>query len=343
MPCRVASASRAGYFVGLRWHASAVTRSTGLDQAVLSATLRVQHDVVSRRQAVACGMSPDALAHRLRPGGPWRRLLPGTYIAVTGTPTVVQKDMAAQLYAGPGSVLTGRAALRGLGITYSAPGIVDVLVPQGRQRGSVAFVAVHRTTRMPEQVTVLGRRRYVSAARAVADTARGLTELHEIRAVVAGAVQKGRCPVSLLIHELGSGPVRGSALLRQVLAEVAEGIRSVAEADFMDLIKRGRLPMPLFNPGLYDADGALIAFPDAYWPEAGVAGEVDSREWHLSPADWQRTMRRHAQMSRHGIIVLHFTPREIRSDSAAVIAAITDAVKAGSSRPPLSVAVRRAS
>jgi hypothetical protein len=48
-------------------------------------------------------------------------------------------------------------------------------------------------------------------------------------------------------------------------------------------------------------------------------------------------------MSRHGIIVLHFTPREIRSDSAAVIAAIADALKAGSSRPPLSVAVRRAS
>jgi hypothetical protein len=133
------------------------------------------------------------------------------------------------------------------------------------------------------------------------------------------------------------------ALLRQALAEVAKGVRSVAEADFVNLIKRGRLPMPLFNAGLYGPDGALIAIPDAWWPQAGVAAEVDSREWHLTPADWERTMRRHAQMSKHGIIVLHFTPREIRSEPASVLAAIAGAVKFGSARPPLPVAVRRAS
>ena len=319
-----------------------MARSTRLNQAVLSATLRVQYDVIARRQATACGMTADALAHRLRPGGPWQCLLPGTYIAVTGTPTALQTDMAAQLYAGPGSVLTGRAALRGLGITNSAPGIVDVLVPKDRQCRNVAFVAVHRTTRMPDQVTVSGQRRYAAPPRAVADAARGLTDLRQVRAVVADAVQKGRCPLSLLVHELAAGPIRGSALLRQVLAEVADGVRSGAEADFMDLIKRARLPMPLFNARLYDADGSLIAIPDAWWPEAGVAAEVDSREWHLTPADWQRTMHRHAQMSRQGIIVLHFTPREIRSDPAAVIAAITDAIKAGSARPSLPVTARRA-
>ena len=86
----------------------------------------------------------------------------------------------------------------------------------------------------------------------------------------------------------------------------------------------------------------MIAIPDAWWPEAGVAAEVDSREWHLTPADWERTMRRHAQMSSYGIIVLHFTPREIRSDPAAVIAAIAGAVKAGSARPPLPVTTRGA-
>jgi hypothetical protein len=307
------------------------------------ATLRVQHDVIARRQAMACGMTPDALAHRLRPSGPWRRLLPSTYLAVTGTPTLAQKDMAAQLYAGPASVLTGRAALHGLGITNSAPSVIDVLVPMSRERGSIAFAAVHQTSRMPENVAVSGRRRYAMPPRAIADTARWLADLREVRAVVADAVQKGRCPLSLLIHELDGGTVRGSALLRQVLAEVAEGMRSVAEADFMDLIKRGRLPAPLFNARLYGPDGALIAIPDAWWPEAGVAAEVDSREWHLTPADWERTMRRHAQMSSYGIIVLHFTPREIRSGPAAVIAAIAGAVKNGSARPPLPVVVRRAS
>ena len=131
--------------------------------------------------------------------------------------------------------------------------------------------------------------------------------------------------------------------MRQVLAEVAEGVRSVVEADFLDLIKRSRLPVPLLNAQLYSADGTFITRPDAWWPQAGVAAEVDSRQWHLRPADWERTMNRHARMSSHGIIVLHFTPRQIRASPAQVTTAIADALKSGSARPPLAVVTRRAS
>jgi hypothetical protein len=56
---------------------------------------------------------------------------------------------------------------------------------------------------------------------------------------------------------------------------VAEGIRSTAEGDLRDLIRAARLPMPLFNASLYVGD-TFLAIPDAWWPEAGVAAEVDS-------------------------------------------------------------------
>ena len=69
--------------------------------------------------------------------------------------------------------------------------------------------------------------------------------------MVAGAVQLGRCTVSQLADELRNGPVRGSAMFRTVLGEVADGIRSTAEGDLRDLIKAARLPRPLFNPSLY--------------------------------------------------------------------------------------------
>lgn len=320
-----------------------MARSTGLDQAALSATLRSQHNVIARHQTIACGMTGDALVHRLRPGGPWQRLLPRTYLAVTGSPTLDQKEMATLLYAGPGSVLTGVAALRRQGIVNSAPSVVDVLVPAKRQIRSIAFVAVHRTTRMPGQVIVVGRRQYAMKPRAIGDAAREMSELGEVRALVAAVVQDGRCPIEMLVHELDHGPIKGSALLRQVLAEVAEGVRSIAEADFLDLIKRSRLPQPLLNARLFSADGTFIASPDAWWPQAGVAAEVDSRQWHLSPADWEHTMNRHAQMSSHGIIVLHFTPRQIRANPAQVTTTISDALKAGSARPPLEVVARQAS
>jgi hypothetical protein len=72
----------------------------------------------------------------------------------------------------------------------------------------------------------------------------------------------------------------------------------------LDLIKRGRLPLPLFNHRLY-AGQELLARPDARWQDMAVAVEVDSKEWHLSPDSWERTMRRHDRMTAVGILVLH--------------------------------------
>jgi hypothetical protein len=94
--------------------------------------------------------------------------------------------------------------------------------------------------------------------------------------------------------------------------------------------------MPYFNAKLF-VGGAFLAMPDAWWPAVGVAIEVDSREWHLSPADWERTMRRHADMSAHGIIVLHFTPSQIRREPELVLAAIKRALASAAGRSPLGI------
>jgi hypothetical protein len=189
---------------------------------------------------------------------------------------------------------------------------VDVLVPQATRRQDAGFVRVHRTARLPRLVCFAGEVIYVLAPRAVADAVRGMTDIREVRAVVADSVQRGICPVPRLAEELCAGPVRGSARLRAALAEVADGIRSSAEADLRSLIKRARLPMPMFNPRLF-AGETFIATPDCWWAHAAVAAEVDSREWHLSPRDWERTLARHARMGSHGIVALHFTPGQIRA------------------------------
>jgi hypothetical protein len=303
----------------------------------LAEILARQHGVVSRDQALACGLSPGALRHRLRPAGPWQVLIPGTYLAATGTITMDHRDMAALLHAGPRSIITGPAALRRSGLEPPARGIVDVLVPAGTRRASSGFVRVHRTHRMPDQVCVSGEIRFVLVPRAIGDTARALTELASVRALVASAVQRRRCTIQVLARELAEGPARGSTLLRTALAEVADGIRSAAEGDFLDLVKRARLPMPMFNARIYDG-ARLLAVVDSWWPQAGVAAEIDSRAWHLSPEDWQRTVARHTRLSERGIVVLHFTPQRLRSDRAAVAASIRSAL-ATPARSPLPVRV----
>jgi hypothetical protein len=312
---------------------------TGAERSRLQSTLREQDHVISRRQALTCGLTQDALTHRIRPGGPWQRLLPGVYLAQTGEPTVPQKEMAALLHAGPGGVLTGPAALRLLGITSAEPDRFDVLVPASRRPQNVAFVVIHRTARMPRYIED-GGRSYAMPARALADTARAMTDLTEVRALIAGAIQRGDCSLAVLSAELREGGRPGSGLLRRVLAEAEDGVRSVVEGEFRDLIKRAGLPMPMFNARLHTADGAFIAVADAWWPEAGVAAEVDSKAWHLKPADWEQTMRRHDVLISHGILTLHFSPAEIRQEPATVAATIADALRAGQQRPALAVTAR---
>jgi hypothetical protein len=258
-------------------------------------------------------------------------------MAATGTPTPLQQEMAALLYAGSDSMVTGMAALRCHRIGKAMPDMIDVLVPVTRQRHDAEFVRLCRTTRMPERIWQVGPIRYVPPSRAVADTVRNMSSLRDVRAIVADAVQRRACQVRDLAQELASGPRPGSALFREALADVADGIRSTTEADLKDLLGKAKIPMPLFNPELYDAAGTFVARPDAWWPELGIAIEIDSREWHLSPQDHADTLARGRRMAKYQIVILRFTPAQLRSDPTAVIKDIRAALAGARGRAPLAL------
>ncbi len=310
-----------------------------IDDRALAWMLASQRGVLSRVDALNCGLTANGIRHRTRPGGPWQRLLPAIYLTTTGAPRYDQLLMAATLYAGPVSVITGPAALRNHGIRAPDNRHVDVLVPASRKRASHAFAAIHRTRRMPFSFAVDGSLRFALPARAVADTVRGLSKVSDARAIVASAVQQRKCTIQELGVELADGPIRDSARLRAVLLEVMAGVRSAPEAELRDLIRKSGLPLPLFNPQLF-LNGEFLATPDAWWPDAGVIAEVDSREWHLSPADWENTMRRHARLSAAGIIVLHISPRQLHTEPDRVVRDIAGALRAG--RPVPGIATRLA-
>ena len=312
-------------------------KRSGFDTERLRQVLQVQHQVVTRRQALLCGMPHSTLDRQIAPGGPWQRLLPGVYLAVTGTVTRDQREMAALLYAGPRSLITGSAAVRRHRLSPPGPDVVDVLIPWNVKRQSVAFVRVHRTRRMPERRYVTGKIRFTKPPRAVADAARSLTRFDDVRGVVCVAVQQRTCTVAELTEELQAGPTVGATLFRAALAEIGDGVRSVAEGDLRVLILDSDLPKPMFNARLFDADGVFIAVADAWWPEAGVAGEVDSRAYHLSAEDQDRTTERHDRLVAHGILPLHFSPKRIKTDPAGIISELRSAIDKGLRRSPLPI------
>jgi hypothetical protein len=224
-------------------------RLASFDTQALADLLRRQDGLVARAQAANCAMTAAALQHRIRPDGPWQVVLPGVYLSNSGLMTVRQRNMAAFLYAGrygDGVVaVTGPAALAWHGIRVGRSDYVDVLVrPQCRRR-DVGFARLHPTTVAPGVAFRDGDLIYAPPARSIADTVRQLDDIADIRTVVAAGVQQRKVMVWQLAEELAHGPIRGSARLRRVLAEVADGVRSVAEADLVRLIKRERLPMPM--------------------------------------------------------------------------------------------------
>jgi hypothetical protein len=300
------------------------------------AVLRRQGYLITRSQALATGLTPGALRRKLRPEGPWKVVLPGIYASRSAELAVGQREIAAVLYTGRECVITGSSALSRMGVRAPVSETVDVLIPATVRRTSTAFVRIHRTTRMPSKPWLVDGMQWAPPARAVADAARSERDIRDVRALVADAVQRRKCTVQQLADELREGPKQGSCALRAALEEVADGVASIAEGDLRKLIKSGGLPAPLYNPRLFVGD-AFLAQPDAWWAEAGVVAEVDSREWHLSPERWQRTQARHAAMSAHGILVLPYAPRRIRADGAAVVAEIRAALEEGKRRPRLAI------
>ena len=134
-------------------------------------------------------------------------------------------------------MITGVAAARRHWISVPPSATVDVLVPAKLGPQSTSFVRVWRTWRMPEQVCVSGEIRYVPPARAVADAARNLTALRDVRALVAAAIQQQRCSIAMLKDETEQGPAKGSGPLRAALAEVEAGVRSAPEGDLRRLLR----------------------------------------------------------------------------------------------------------
>ena len=100
--------------------------------------------MVSREQLLTLGMTNNVMQYRVRLGGPWQALLPGVCLALSGTPSLAQKEVAALLYAGPGSLITGPVALLHHSIrSASVLDTIDVLVPTKQQRHSTGFARLY--------------------------------------------------------------------------------------------------------------------------------------------------------------------------------------------------------
>jgi len=307
----------------------------------LDTTLERQDQIITRRQLIALGFNDFAITRRVRRGH-WLRVLPGIYLLATGPLSNEQRRIAAGFYAGAGAQLTGQSALHWHGFRYvPATDRVHVLVPHETRRRSIGFVVVHRTHELDPNARQTEHYQVASPGRAVVDACRATSDVRTVRAIMAEAVQSRFTSVNGLDKELRRAGRSRTAVARRVLHELVEGVRSSPEAELRDITRSSSVvPNVLWNPRLVTPDGQPLPTPDGWIPEAGIALEVDSRTHHFDADDWARTLRRHNLLARCGIVVLHFTPKEIREEPARVLRIIERTyVSRRSSNPAVVVTV----
>ncbi|MEV6965500.1 hypothetical protein AB0M47_10315 [Hamadaea sp. NPDC051192] len=294
----------------------------------LAKLLLRQEKIVTDAQLAEAGVTHGMLRWKLKRGD-WQRVLPRVVATFSGTLTRRQQFIAAGLYAGERAQLAGLSALEIHGFRYlPKEPAVHVLVPHERRLRRVPRVRLHRTDRLDStEWPYAGCVRVCSPARAVVDALRSDEgrgfDVQTMRAVVAEGIQRAITTIVDLQRELDLARRNGTAVLRAVVDEVADGVRSAPEAELRRLAKQSLiLPTISWNPRLADADGNDLPTPDGYLDLAALALEVDSREFHLSPEAWEATLRHHNQLAAAGILVLHFTPKQIRETPHSVLAEI---------------------
>jgi very-short-patch-repair endonuclease len=279
-----------------------------------------QAGVITRGQALAAGLSRDAVDHRLRRRW-WRPLHPQVYLARGHRHDDEVRVRAALLWAGEGAVLSGVAAAWWYGMVEQLPVVVGVTVPHRRRPRPRRGVAVRRRELAVDDLTV---------HRGLPVTALPLTALEAAvelggpgslfldralqRRVTFPAVYEAYC------RNLGT---RGSATAARMLVAAADRSASVAERLLDRVLRESGCAgwHREFPAGEYRIDFAF--------PAARVAVEVDGWAWHLDAERTQRDKRRQNALVRQGWTILRFTWHDLTGRPRSVLADIASEVAKG--------------
>ena len=282
-----------------------------------------QHGVVARGQLVAAGITRSGIERRVAAG--WLHRLHRGVFAV-GHPGLSRRGrwMAAVLAGGTAGVLSHRSAgaLWGMCIDASGP---EITVP-GRKRHAQADVTVHSGAIRPGDVVLLDGIRVTKVARTLLDLAEVLTVEQLVRAVDQATAARHLHPdlMSSMIRQTrgrrGLKPLKQALLITRPQDVLT---RSQLERRALRLITNVRLPAPEANVRLHRYEVDLL------WRAHRVVVELDGREWHDTPAAFERDRRRDADLMAHGWRVLRFTWRQVVNDPVWVAARLSAVLARG--------------
>lgn len=282
-----------------------------------------QNGVVSRKQALEAGISPQGIGRRLA-SDEWEKLLPSVYRLTNTRHTWLQWLYAAWLWGGLDAVVSHRAS----GVAFQLEGVecdfAELWVPRSRRSptddlivhtGSLASVDIARwrgllVTTPTRTLIDLGSVVEEEALEFALEDAlrRGLTTIDRLERAVERLSQRGRPGVPRMRHLLG---LRGDA----------PPTASQLETLFARLVRGSSLPDPARQYEVV-VDGKVEARPDFAYPDTMLAIECESFKHHSGRRGWSKDVRRMNKLIGLGWHTYRVTWDDVTTRGADVVAEI---------------------
>lgn len=291
---------------------------------VLALIAARNHGVVARQWAVQAGLSAKMIDSRIASG----LLVPmhlGVYRHVAVPPTRETRWFAAVVAAGPGAILSRRAAavMHGYdGIRRVKP---DVTVPYSRLP-ELAGVSLYRARNLvPADVVMENGIPTMSRARTLMELCATRLPYEVVEHAAQHAVITKKVGVEdlfAILERLGGKGFEGTVMFRSILVGGLpdETIQSMLELLLADIVDRAAVPKSIRQHPLTCADGRQVVLDHA-WPDDRIAVEGDGLRWHGTAAQLRKTRARSRSIQNTGWLHLAYggteckeTPLDVRRE-----------------------------
>ena len=280
-----------------------------------------QHGVIHLDQALAAGLSRDAV-YRLARTGEWRRMMSKVFAAERPLDEWRQRIMAACVWAGPKAAASHRAAGALWELDGVPAGFVEIAVA-GTNRSPDPGLVVHRVGRRPPINRIDGIPT-TSAIRTLIDLGSVLGN-DDLELALEDALRRRLVSVTRLQESLGAvRGRRGTKILRALVAARVDRPRatdSTFEVRLMKLLNDSGLPSPVSQHLMKFSDGTSVRLDFAY-PEVSVGIEADSYRWHSGRRAWSKDRTRLNQLSMEGWRIFHVTYEDLAQGCTVLVGAL---------------------
>lgn len=253
-----------------------VAPSAAQVRAVVRALAASQEQVLGRRQLYAAGMTRWQVRAKVR-SGRWQRTGRQTVSATTGVLTLAARRWVAVLETCPSAALAGVTALQAAGVTGLSDSVVHVIAPKSSRPRRVRGVVLHESRRFREQDVLTDGVRRTTAAVAAVHAALWAVSDRQAGLFLVLPVQQRVVTVAALseaLEQVRRAPRR--AVLRQLVADLGDGVQSLNELDVARALRRHGLPEPSRQVLVRLPSGR--AYLDLVWEQWGVHLEIDGAQ-----------------------------------------------------------------